>query len=104
VTNWGHNNPETREALRPWVITYVRKDYRLKSKVIFLRINRDLLWVKVNSYSILNAYRQPVSTGVLQYITNCTPPPLSIVGGDLNARYLAFEPGTDSRNGGIELN
>jgi hypothetical protein len=104
VTNWGHNNPETRRALRPRVITYVRKDHRLESEVIFPRINRDLLWVKVNGYSILNAYRQPASTGVLQYITNCTPPPLSIVGGDLNARHPAFEPGTDARNGGIELN
>ena len=85
-------------------MTYVRKDHRLESEVIFLRINQDLLWVKVNGYLILNAYRQPASTGVLQYITSCTPPPLSIVGGDLNARYLAFEPGTDARNGGIELN
>jgi hypothetical protein len=62
-------------------MTYVRKDYRLQSEVIFPRINQDLLWVKVNGYSILNTYRQPVSTGVLQYISNCTPPPLSIVGG-----------------------
>jgi hypothetical protein len=85
-------------------MTYVCKSFRLKSEVIFPRINRDLLWVKVDGYSILNAYRQPASTGVLQYITNCTPPPLSIVGGDLNARHPAFEPGTDTRNGGIELN
>jgi hypothetical protein len=85
-------------------MTYVRKDYRLKSEVIFLRINRDLLWVKVNSYLILNVYQQPASNGALQYVTSCTPPPLSIVGGDLNARHPAFELGTDSRNGGIELN
>jgi hypothetical protein len=58
----------------------------------------------VNGYLILNVYRQPISTRALQYITNCTPLPLSIVGGDLNARHPAFEPGTDSRNGGIELN
>jgi hypothetical protein len=85
-------------------MTYVRKDYRLESEVIFLRINWDLLWVKVNGYSILNAYRQPVSTRVLQYITNCTPPPLFIVGGDLNACHSAFKPSTDSRNEGIKLN
>jgi hypothetical protein len=104
VTNWSHNNPETRETLRLRVMTYVCKDFRLKSEVIFPRINQDLLWVKVNGYSILNAYRQPASTGVLQYITNCTLPPLSIVGGDLNAHHPAFEPGTDTRNRGIELN
>jgi hypothetical protein len=104
VTDWGHNNPVTREALCPWIMIYVRKDYRLKSEVLFPRIKRDLLWVKVNGFSILNAYHQPVSTGVLQYITNCTPPPLSIVGSNLNARHPAFKPGTDSRNGSIELN
>src|SRR5947209_3262914 len=44
------------ESDRPRVLTYIKRDAGLKASLIGQRINRDLLWVKVNGYSILNVY------------------------------------------------
>ena len=101
VTSW--DNPRERESERPRVMTYVRKGSSLRANIIHPRINRDLLWVEVNGYPILNVYRQPLNHDTLQYITRLSPPPLCLVGGDFNARHDAFEPGSVSAHGGAEL-
>jgi hypothetical protein len=67
------------------------------------RISRDLLWVKVNGYSILNVYRQPLNNATLRYITQLAPLPLSLIGGDFNAHHEVFERGSMSTHSGTEL-
>jgi hypothetical protein len=97
------DDPTERESQRPRVMTYVRKGARLKARILYPRISRDLLWVEVNGYSILNVYRQPLNYTTLDHVMQQTPPPLSLVGGDFNVRHSTFEPGSASASGGAEL-
>jgi hypothetical protein len=83
-------------------MTYTRKGINLRAEVT-LRPSRDLLWVQLNGYNVLNIHRQPLQQDTLQYVTTLTPPSHSLIGGDLNARHEQFEPGTVSTNGGTEL-
>ena len=101
VTNW--DNPETRESERPRVMTYVRKGASLQAQIIHPRISRDLLWVRVNGYSILNVYREPFYQATLDYVTQISPPPQCLIGGDFNVRHGTFEPGSSSAHGGAEI-
>ncbi|KAF7134040.1 hypothetical protein CNMCM5793_005620 [Aspergillus hiratsukae] len=49
---------------------------------------------------ILNAYRQPTTPEVIDYITNLTPGPKCLVGGDSNAWHDTFERGVLNNNRG----
>jgi len=101
VVSW--NDSETWERDRPRVLTYIRKVPGLKADIIHPRLSRDLLWVEVNGYSILNFYRQPLDNTTLHYLVSLTPPPNCLIGGDLNARHELFEPGSITAHGGSEV-
>jgi hypothetical protein len=62
-----------------------------------------MLWIDVNSFAILNIYRQPLSLQVLEYVTHLTPPSNCLIGGDFNAWHDMFEPGIQLVNQGAEL-
>jgi ribonuclease HI len=82
-------------------MTYVRKGAGLRAQQHRPIQSRDLLWVSVNGYRILNVYRQPTTPEVIDYITNLTPVPNCLAGGDFNARHDTFEPGiADTYRGG----
>ncbi|KAF2744345.1 hypothetical protein M011DRAFT_408683, partial [Sporormia fimetaria CBS 119925] len=46
---------------------------------------------------------QPLTPEVMDYITQLSPPPNCLIGGDFNARHERFEPGSRSQNGGAAL-
>jgi hypothetical protein len=56
INAWESFNPDQREAKRPRVMTYVRKGAGLLTQQRRPIHSRDLLWLDVNSYTILNAY------------------------------------------------
>lgn len=97
------DNPREQESERPRVMTYVRKGSNLRAQTTHPRISRDLLWVTVNGYTILNVYRRPLNQSTLDYITTLTPPPQCLIGGDFNARHETFEPGSTTAHGGGAL-
>jgi ribonuclease HI len=103
VDSWDSIDPEQREAERPRVMTYVRKGAGLKTQQRRPIQCRDLLWVDVNGFAILNVYRQPLAHGVIDYVTNLVPPPNCLVGGDCNVRHDMFEPGVQAAHQGAEL-
>ena len=78
--------------VRPRVLTYVRRSPDLTVQQRRSVHSRDLLWLDINGYSILNVYRQPGSDLVIDYVTRLVPPPRCIVGGDFNAYHDFFEP------------
>jgi hypothetical protein len=41
-----------------------------------------MLWLDVDIYALLNVYREPRSNGVMDYVTNLTPPRNCLIGGD----------------------
>lgn len=84
-------------------MTYVWKGARLHPQQLRPVASRDLLWITVNGYSILNVYREPRSDEALQYVLNLSPPPKCVVGGDFNVRNEAFEPGASNLYGGADL-
>ena len=95
VDSWDSEDPIQREAERPRVMTYIRKGAGLRTQQRRPIHSRDLLWIDVNSYAILNAYRQPLSLDIIDYVTHLAPPPNCLVGGDFNAwhdfhRHLAI--------------
>lgn len=101
VISW--DSQDTLEEERPRVLTYIRVGAGLHASIIHPRISRDLLWVNVNGYSILNFYRQPQAPEVIAYLTSLEPPNKCLIGGDLNARHDVFEPGTTSSRGGGKI-
>jgi len=84
-------------------MTYVRKGHHLKLQTRDNLNHPDQLWVVVNGVSILNCYRQPLTSDVLQYVTRLTPPLNCLIGGDFNAKHETFEPGVTAANSGAEL-
>ena len=103
LDGWNSTDPDAREAERPRVMIYVRKASDLMAQQHRPVHSRDLLWVSVNGYQILNTYRQPTTPAVVDYVTNLTPLPKCLIGGDFNARHDNFEPGADNVNRGGEL-
>ena len=84
-------------------MTYVRKGAGLRAQQHRSIHSRDLLWVSVNGYRILNAYRQPTTPEVIDYVTTLTPTANCLVGGDFNAWHDTFEPGVANVHWGGEL-
>ena len=74
VDSWDSTDPEQREAKRPHIMTYIRKGAGLWTQQHCPIHCRNLLWTDVNGYAILNAYRQPLSPEVIEYVTHLTPP------------------------------
>src|SRR6195952_2234369 len=103
IDSWDETEEEIFERIRPRVLTYVRKGAGLNPQQRRSVNSRDLLWLNVNTYSILNVYRQGHTHQVLDYVTHLEPPPNCIVGGDFNARHDTFEPGSDTVGGGGHL-
>jgi ribonuclease HI len=88
---------------RPRVLTYIRKGGNLRVQQRRPVHSRDMLWIDVNGYSMLNVYREPRTNEVMDYVTNLTPPARCLIGGDWNARDPTFEPGSESRDRGADL-
>ena len=79
-------------ADRPRVMTYVKKDKKLKATPR-QPVSRDLLWVQVNGIDLLNFYRQPETREVLDYLCRLEAPARCVAGGDANAHDPTWEPG-----------
>lgn len=103
VNSWDWEDLEQKELVRPRVLTYVRKSLDLRMQQRHSVHSRDLLWLDVNGYLILNAYRQPGTDLVIDYVTKLVPPPRCIVGGDFNVHHDFFEPGVNTFSRGGEL-
>lgn len=103
VDSWDWENLEQKELARPRVLIYVKKSPDLKIQQRRPVQSRDLLWLDVNGYSILNIYRQPNTNEVIDYVTMLTPPPNCVIGGDFNVHHDFFEPGVDTFSRGGEL-
>lgn len=94
---------------RPRVLTYVRKGAKLQSQQRSMGGadggggDRDILWVDVNGFTILNIYREPGTNKLVDYVTRLRAPPNCLIGGDFNARHSTFEPGVTTYGRGGEL-
>ena len=103
IDSWDSEDPDQREAERPRVMTYVRKGAGLKTQQRRPIHSRDMLWLDVNGYAILNVYQQPLQPEVIDYVTYLSPPTKCLVGGDFNAWHDMFEPGVQAAHQGAEL-
>src|ERR1051326_4289016 len=93
TSSWGYGNSAQKEAERPRVLTYVRKEDDLQTQQRQSLGNRNILWIEVNDYLILNIYQQPRREDTLNYVINLSPPTKCVVGGDFNVQHDMFEPG-----------
>lgn len=88
---------------RPRVMTYVRKNRNIKAQQRRPAQSREMLWLDVNGYSLLNVYRQPGQDNVIDYVTRLIPPTRCLIGGDWNVWHPEFEPGIGGLNRGADL-
>ena len=79
---------------RPRVITYVKKGAGLKAQQRRPWDTRDLLWLEVDGYTLINVYRPPhdAYSQATNILLNITPPPDCVIGGDFNAYHSIWEP------------
>jgi hypothetical protein len=103
VDNWEQDNEEEYNAIRPRVLTYIRKGPGLRVQQRRPVPSRDMLWIDVNERAILNVYREPHTSEMIDYVAHLAPPSSCLVGGDFNAWHDMFEPGVADTNKGGEL-
>ncbi len=93
-------------ATRPRVATYVRKGNHLEAQQRRPWDCRDLLWISVNGYNLVNVYRAPLepTSRTTKLLLDFKPPPNCIVAGDFNAPYSLWEPtATAIYNAGCDI-
>ncbi|RAL60025.1 hypothetical protein DID88_000651 [Monilinia fructigena] len=103
IDNWNLRGDLEENEQGPRVMTYIRKGAHLKVEQMGRLENRDLLWIRVNGYSILNVYRAPCTLDIINYITHLIPNERTIIGGDFNAKHELWEPGVIAVNQGAQL-
>lgn len=103
VHAWHKTDELEHNAERPRVLTYVRKGAGLRTEQREPIKSRDMLWLDVNGYSILNVYREPTTSEIIDYVANLVPTAKCLIGGDFNCVHDMFEPGSATLNRGKEL-
>lgn len=96
VTSWD------RKERGPRILLYVKQGLQAEQKLT-IPGTRDVLWVEVNGFPVIACYRQPRTDTVIDYLTNLQVPPNCLIGGDLNAQHLIFDPGVEGRDRGRDL-
>lgn len=74
-------------STQPRVITYVRKDSRVKTRLKRPWKTRDLLWLEIDHFTFINVYRPPDEplSQATRLLLALQPPPNCVVAGDFNA-------------------
>ncbi|KAJ6439209.1 reverse transcriptase [Purpureocillium lavendulum] len=81
------------EHTRPRVMTYVRRRPGLTADQRRPATTRDILWLTINSTTIVNCYRQPDFDGALDILLAWSPPSRCLVAGDFNAKHYSWQTG-----------
>ncbi|RAL58155.1 hypothetical protein DID88_002359 [Monilinia fructigena] len=103
VDAWERVLTAEREAERPRAMSYTRKAANLITQQRRNGDDRDIVWLEVNGFHIVNVYREPSTRRIIDYITSIQVPPNFLIGGDFNAKHDMFEPGVGSSNQGASL-
>ncbi|RAL63688.1 hypothetical protein DID88_003731 [Monilinia fructigena] len=103
VDAWEQVQAAEREAERPRTMSYTRKAAGLTTQQRRNGTDRDIVWLEVNGFHIVNIYREPNTRHMIDYIISLQIPPNFLIGGDFNAKHDMFEPGIHSSNQGSLL-
>lgn len=93
-------------ASQPRVMTYVNKNSRLQTRQKRPWKSRDLLWLEIDHFTLINVYKPPHEplSQATRLLLDLQPPPRCLVAGDFNAWCSAWDPDVpQTRNGGIEI-
>lgn len=103
IDHWNATSWDEFVAIRPRVLTYVRKQAGLWVVQRRPTQTRDAFWLEINGTQILHVYRDVLSTEMLDLVcgTEITGP--TVVGGDFNFIAQAYEPNRSDARGGREL-
>ncbi|KAL1971882.1 hypothetical protein VTN31DRAFT_1970 [Thermomyces dupontii] len=86
---------------RPRVLTYTRKG-ALRVRQHRTDTSRQMPWISVNDYKILNVSIEPETDEMINYVISLVNPG-TIIGGDFNVHHHTFEPGGRNLHRGEEL-
>ncbi|KAF4460560.1 reverse transcriptase [Fusarium albosuccineum] len=84
---------------RPRVMTYVRRDPKLLADQIRPFQTRDILWLTINSVTVVNFYRQNDEHDALNTLLRWSVPGRCLVAGDFNARHRSWQSGPTTNRG-----
>ncbi|KAJ3499512.1 hypothetical protein NLG97_g286 [Lecanicillium saksenae] len=93
IDSWENNDT------RPRVMTYVRRDERLRADQQRPVSTRDIIWITINDTVIVNFYRQPDTNIALDTLLSWQAPRKCLVAGDFNARHHSWQTGNSSQRG-----
>ncbi|QSZ33338.1 hypothetical protein DSL72_002926 [Monilinia vaccinii-corymbosi] len=93
VDVWEHVEAVEREAERPRAMSYTRRAAELATQQRRNGNDRDLVWLEVNGYHIVNIYREPNILQMIDYVTSLQILSNFLIGRDFNAKHDMFEPG-----------
>jgi hypothetical protein len=80
-------------AIRPRVITYVRRDLKLIADQKRPVPTRDILWLNINNLTIINFYWQPSYNEALDILLDWPIPPRCLIAGDFNVIHNTWQTG-----------
>ncbi|RAL58179.1 hypothetical protein DID88_002315 [Monilinia fructigena] len=101
--SWEAEEATEREAERPRTMSYIRRGAAIQAQQRRGERNRDVVWLEVNGYHIVNIYREPNTMAMINYTIGIIPGPRTLVGGDFNAKHDTYEPGVLSATQGATL-
>ena len=92
-----------QRSTHPRVLSYTRKGHGLLVEALQVEASRDMLWVVVNGFTFVNAYRGGDELDVLQILERWDPPENTMLAGDFNAHHPAWQPGKRPNAAGNQL-
>ncbi|RAL67198.1 hypothetical protein DID88_007975 [Monilinia fructigena] len=101
--SWEAEEATEREAERPRTMSYIRRGAAIQAQQRRGERNRDVVWLEVNGYHIVNIYREPNTMAMINYTIGIIPGPRTLVGGDFSAKHDTYEPGVLSATQGATL-
>jgi hypothetical protein len=103
IDNWEQDNKEEYNVIRPRVLIYIRKGLGLCVQQRRLVLSRDMLWIDVNKRAILNVYKEPHTSEIIDYVTYLASLSSCLVKRDFNVWHDMFKPGVTDINKEGEL-
>lgn len=93
VDNWDGS------STRPRVMTYLRRDSTLQADQLRPAPSRDLLWLHVNSTTIVNVYKASDIQETIRILQDWQVPDRCVVAGDFNSRHHSWQTGRTAGQG-----
>ncbi|QSZ37372.1 hypothetical protein DSL72_009470 [Monilinia vaccinii-corymbosi] len=103
INTWERVELAEQEAERPRAMLYTQQAAGLAIQQRQDSNDRDFVWLEVNSYHVVNVYRESDTSQMIEYVTGLQIPLNFLIGRDFNTKHNTFEPRVGFFNQGTAL-